>query len=194
MRRAAWAAAIFAAAGCGRSIGGTPAPQANANDVAPGGPAVATPPPAAPAPPPGPPCDGRVTVRILGVNPAPFDAFAVDVGAFACDGAALVSRPIDGTTVDLEATGAPRLGVVRPAAPGTPFRCTLALAGGAAHRRDGSGAMLDGANAPLVFTVDPSRVDPTRCHAVLQLDLDGSVVPVRGWRGSAIAPRFSLHY
>jgi hypothetical protein len=185
MIRAACVAAAALALACGR-----PARRAVATtDPPPSDPAAA---PAPPAPPPVP-CDGLVTVRVRGVDSAPFDAFSVDVAAFTVDGGATVVSDAAGQTLELAGADAPRVAVVRPAGD-APFRATLVLAGGAGHRIDGGGAMLDGASAPLQVTVDPTKVSTTSCHAVIHLDLDGSVVPVRGWRASAIVPRFSLHY
>ncbi len=191
MVRAASIAAAVLALGCGRSAAG---PRASASG---GGPDPSTTPPAtapAVAPPTAVPCDGLVTVRLRGVNGSAFDEFSVDLGMLTVDGGAVVVASETGKTVSLTGDGAPKVAVVRPPPDGAPFHATLVLVNGAAHRTDGSGAMFDAANGSFEVTVDPSKVNPASCHAVIHLDLDGSVVPVRGWRASAIVPRFSLHY
>ncbi len=143
------------------------------------------------------PCNGRITVRLKGVDGGAFDAFAVDLGgvAVSVSGAALPFQPSAAGTVDLLVAGAWRLGDFAWPADGTPVDAVLTLTGGSAHLSGGAtGGMIDACTAPLRFRIDPAQVDPTRCHAVVHLDLGASMAPFQGWHDLAFAPHFTIHY
>ena len=95
---------------------------------------------------------------------------------------------------DLAQPQAYRLGIVAP--PGGATAATAVLPISAAHA---AGTLvtgdLDVCTGPIEFTFDPARVDPRRCHVVVELDVARSVQPALGAGGSPfLLPQFKVVY
>lgn len=142
------------------------------------------------------PCNGQVTLRLLGVNPGPLTAFhlAVSGASFARDGAA----PVDGLgaqTLDLLSAHAWRLGTFSYPEGAMAALATVELAGG--HATTAGGEVAFGqCLAPLRIPIDLSNVHPDRCHVVIHLDLSRSVMASAGTGagGLTFMPNLALFY
>jgi hypothetical protein len=141
-------------------------------------------------------CGGQVTVRLRGTNAGPVTAFHLAVGgaSFTVDGGPAIPG-VGAQTLDLLSDQAWRLGTVPYAEGAHTIVATVTLAGGDGATDAGPvsfGACL----APLVVPIDLSNVDPVRCHAVIHLDLAGSVVTAAGAgaSGKAFVPNFALFF
>lgn len=143
-----------------------------------------------------PGCDGHVTVRLLGTNVGvDLTALHVEPGPLqVTSGAALVVTGATAGALDLAQPQAYRLGIVAP--PGGATAATAVLPISAAHA---AGTLvtgdLDVCTGPIEFTFDPARVDPRRCHVVVELDVARSVQPALGAGGSPfLLPQFKVVY
>jgi hypothetical protein len=143
-----------------------------------------------------PGCDGHVTVRLLGTNVGvDLSALHVEPGALqVTSGAALVVTGATAGALDLAQPQAYRLGIVTP--PDGATAATAVLPISAAHA---AGTLvtgdLDVCTGPIEFTFDPARVDPRRCHVVVELDVARSVQPALGAGGSPfLLPQFKVVY
>ncbi|HET8541770.1 MAG TPA: hypothetical protein VFL83_17965 [Anaeromyxobacter sp.] len=142
------------------------------------------------------PCDGKVTLRIRGVDPGPLTAFqlAISGASFSVDGAAAVPG-VGARTVDLLLDHAWPLGTVSYPEGATAIVATVGLAVG--HATTAIGDVTFGACiAPLRIPIDLSNVAADRCHAVIHLDLAASVVASAGAGagGAAFLPNLTLFY
>lgn len=143
-----------------------------------------------------PGCNGSVTVRLLGTNPGlEPTALHVEPGALqVASGAALVVTGATAGALDLAQPQAYRLGIVRPPDGATIATAVLPIL--AAHV---AGTLvtgdLDVCTGPIAFTFDPARVDPRRCHVVVELDVARSVQPALAAGGSPfLLPQFRVVY
>lgn len=143
---------------------------------------------------PEPPCGGFVTLRLRGTNLGSLSALTVETGALAVTaGEPLEVLQQRTLPVELFADGgAPRLGVVRPPAGLVTVSIPIVSATAAGEQVQGP---LDACVAPLEFTFDPARVDPARCHVVVELDVARSALPAATEGGSAfLLPQLKVVY
>jgi hypothetical protein len=149
-------------------------------------------------PPPMEGCDGKVWLRVRGVNPGAVTAFRLDVASVTvtADGAPLESLLPFTRSVDLLADGAFDVAVVRPPAGTLELEARVELLGGAGAMADGAGVAFGSCPAPLVFRAQISKVDADRCHAVVHVDVARSIGEQLEAGGSVwtFAPSFSMHY
>lgn len=142
------------------------------------------------------PCNGQVTLRLLGVEAGPLTAFhlAVAAASFALDGGAPVTG-LGAQTLDLLSAQAWRLGTFSYPEGARAALATVELAGGHATTAEGEVAFGQ-CLAPLRIPIDLSKVHPDRCHAVIHLDLTRSVVASAGTGapGPTFMPNLALFY
>jgi hypothetical protein len=137
-----------------------------------------------------------VTVRLLGTNAGiGISALEVEPGPLeVTSGATLVVTGATAGALDLAQPQAYRLGIVTPPAGATAATAVIRIS--AAHV---AGTLLTGdldvCTGPIAFTFDPARVDPRRCHVVVELDVARSVQPALGAGGSPfLLPQFKVVY
>lgn len=210
MNRSGWGAAIAAltlAVACGRGprdiersngagdTGGTPVADgaSGPGDERPAGDRDPSPGDADPARNGGPRCEGLVTLRLRGANAGAIETFDVQMGGldFRTPGAVLSSAGGAPPALSLAGVESQRLVVLRVPAAGTveaTLRPSRVHACAASRCQD-----LDLCTAPIDFRFDLEKVNPERCHVVLQLDLARSLQPLPGG-DAAFLPQLSVHY
>jgi len=191
MARVGWALAAFLAATL-VACGGSDGTQRDGVHDGPGDSGGGPPPPAPPiGGAEGEGCGGEVTLRLRGVAAGDLAAFALTLGSVeASAGAPLpLAQPLPPGAIDLVRDHAYRLGVVTPPAGASAVQVTVPVVAASAAGLDG----IDVCTPPITFAFDPSRVDPSRCHAVVELDLARSL-QAGAPGGAALLPHFTVRY
>lgn len=135
-------------------------------------------------------CGGEVTVRLRGVGAGALGTFQLSLGPVEARAAVplTLADALPPGPIDLVLDHAYRLGIVTPPAGASSVHVTVPLVAASAAL-----APVDVCTAPIEFTFDPSRVDPDRCHVVVELDL-GRSIQADAPGGVALLPQFTVRY
>lgn len=170
MRRTlAWALVLSSAVGCGGS-------DSTGTRIDPGE---------------GPPCGGLVTLRLHGVDAGALTGFALETGAITADaGGALPVEQAATGPFELVSDDAFKLGVIAPPAGAGTVSVSLPLVAATVSGGTAPGA-LSTCTPPIEFAFDPAKVDPLRCHVVVELSAARSVV---AGASPFVLPQFKIRY